>query len=59
MRDLTPGVDTDQGTVLFDMDGDQGIWAGLNPFEHSGHPALGLSLRKAHQHFRRSVGFVK
>jgi hypothetical protein len=28
--------------VPFDMD--QGIWAGLNPFEHSGHPALGLSL---------------
>ena len=23
---------------------DQGIWAGLNPFEHSMHPALGLSL---------------
>jgi hypothetical protein len=28
--------------VLFDMD--QGIWAGLNPFEHSMHPALGLNL---------------
>ena len=34
------GVDTDQGT--FDMD--QGIWVGLNHFEHSMHPALGLSL---------------
>jgi hypothetical protein len=21
---------------------DQGIWAGLNPFEHSVHPALGV-----------------
>ena len=31
--------------VLFDTD--QGIWAGLNPFEHSIHPALGLSLRSS------------
>ena len=26
------------------IDMDQGIWARLNPFEHSGHTALGLSL---------------
>ena len=31
--------------VLFDMD--QGIWAGLNPFEHSMHPALGLNLNSS------------
>ena len=48
---LTCGVDTDQGT--FDMD--QGIWAGLNPFEHSMHPALGLSLSSSTIHVLCSI----